>query len=411
MRILLVTPPMTQLNTPYPATAYLLGFLKQHAERLGLAVAQADPALALFLRLFSRDGLAKIVAAIDPAAQHPAVAQLRTHRERYLATVDPTIRFLQGKDPTLALRIVGRDFLPEGPRFAALASDSDDDDTLAWAFGALGLVDRAKHLASLYVDDLADAIKHGVDPHFELSRYGEKLGASAATFDALHGALAQPPTLVDDELAAITRALVDDHRPDLVGLTVPFPGNVYGAFRIARTIRAHTPKGCQNQPKIALGGGWVNTELRGLADPRVFDDVDFITLDDGERPLLALVEHLRDHSKPLRRTFIREHQTVVLRDDPQLHDIPLAHAGTPSWHGLPLHDYVSLVEMLNPMHRLWSDGRWNKLTIAHGCYWKQCSFCDVTLDYIARYDPVAADVLVDRIQAIANETGQTGFHF
>ena len=38
------------------------------------------------------------------------------------------------------------------------------------------------------------------------------------------------------------------------------------------------------------------------------------------------------------------------------------------------------------MHRLWSDGRWNKLTIAHGCYWKKCTFCDITLDYIARYD-------------------------
>ena len=38
------------------------------------------------------------------------------------------------------------------------------------------------------------------------------------------------------------------------------------------------------------------------------------------------------------------------------------------------------------MHRLWSDGRWNKLTVAHGCYWKKCSFCDVSLDYIGRYD-------------------------
>ena len=63
------------------------------------------------------------------------------------------------------------------------------------------------------------------------------------------------------------------------------------------------------------------------------------------------------------------------------------------------------------MNRLWSDGRWNKLTIAHGCYWKQCTFCDITLDYIARYDRAPADLLVDRIEAIIAETGQTGFHF
>jgi hypothetical protein len=62
------------------------------------------------------------------------------------------------------------------------------------------------------------------------------------------------------------------------------------------------------------------------------------------------------------------------------------------------------------MHRLWSDGRWNKLTVAHGCYWKKCSFCDVSLDYISRYDAASAATLVDRVEAIVRETGQTGFH-
>jgi hypothetical protein len=67
--------------------------------------------------------------------------------------------------------------------------------------------------------------------------------------------------------------------------------------------------------------------------------------------------------------------------------------------------------MLNPMNRLWSDGRWNKLTVAQGCYWKKCSFCDVSLDYISQYEAASASVMVDRVQAIVAETGQTGFHF
>jgi tRNA A37 methylthiotransferase MiaB len=67
--------------------------------------------------------------------------------------------------------------------------------------------------------------------------------------------------------------------------------------------------------------------------------------------------------------------------------------------------------MLNPMHRIWSDGRWNKLTLAHGCYWKKCNFCDVSLDYINRYDPSSADRIVDRMQEMIAETGQSGFHF
>jgi hypothetical protein len=92
-------------------------------------------------------------------------------------------------------------------------------------------------------------------------------------------------------------------------------------------------------------------------------------------------------------------------------DIAFENVGTPTWDGLPIGDYLSLLDMLNPMHRLWSDGRWNKLTIAHGCYWKKCSFCDVSLDYINRYETASASLLVDRIEAIIAETGQTGFHF
>ncbi|MDB4970166.1 MAG: radical protein [Myxococcales bacterium] len=404
---------MTQLNTPYPATAYLTGFLRQHAARLGFEVTQADPALELFLRLFSRAGLTRVLDALadrsrgrtrGKSAAPPTVAALLARADEYLDTVDAAVRFLQGRDPELALRIAGRAFVPEGARFAALAAG--DEDPLGWAFGSLGLQDRARHLASLYVDDLADAIRDGIDPRFELSRYGERLAASAPTFDLLRDALEGPPTLVDTLLDELTRELAARHRPDLVGLTVPFPGNVYGAFRIARAWKAAAPS-----TRIALGGGYVNTELRGLADPRVFDYVDYVTLDDGERPLLAIIEQLRSPAAPLLRTLVRDGDRVVERSDPTLHDVPMRDAGTPTYDGLPLDRYLSLFEMLNPMHRLWSSGRWNKLTIARGCYWKKCSFCDITLDYIARYDLAAADLLVDRIEALIAETGQTGFHF
>ncbi|MEZ4403827.1 MAG: radical SAM protein [Kofleriaceae bacterium] len=422
MRILLVTPPMTQLNTPYPATAYLCGFLRLHAERLGLTMAQADPALELFLRLYSRAGVtalaeritARLVANASAGKSRrermidPAVTRFLDNQARYAATVEAVVRFLQGRDPSLALRIAGREWLPEGPRFdaidTALAAEPGADP-LAWAFGDLGVADRAKYLASLYVDDVADVIARGEDAHFGLSRYGEKLATSATSFDGLAAALAAPPTLVDEYLADITRALVATHQPDVVGLTVPFPGNVFGALRMAQTVREVAPAA-----RIVLGGGYVNTELRGLREPRLFDLVDYVTLDDGEAPLLALLEHLRDPALPLLRTFVRVDGEVELRTAADRHDVPLRDAGTPTYAGLPLDRYLSVFEMLNPMHRLWSDGRWNKLTVAHGCYWKKCSFCDVTLDYIGRYDPVTADLLVDRIEAIVAETGQTGFH-
>ncbi|MCU1276490.1 MAG: hypothetical protein JWM53_36, partial [bacterium] len=184
---------MIQLNTSYPATAYLTGFLRQHEARVGFEVSQADPALELFLRLFSRAGLERVRDALAASSrprtrkQRPSasVASFVARAGEYIDTVDAAVRFLQGRDPGLALRIVGRSFLPEGPRFATTRDgdgerDGDGDaDSLAWAFGSLGLEDRARHLASLYVDDVADALRDGIDARFELSRYGERLAASA----------------------------------------------------------------------------------------------------------------------------------------------------------------------------------------------------------------------------------------
>jgi len=402
---------MTQINTPYPATAYLTGFLRSE----GVDARQADPGITLILKLLSRPGLKRIIDFLE--ARYPgetvkpkSVRHFLYHREKYLAIVDSLVRFLQGRDPTLSYRMVSEGFIPRGPRFQNLPlfpSDRPQDDGLDWAFGALGIQDRAQYLASLCIDDLSDVIRDGVDPKFELSKYGEKLGASAPSFTPLLEALRGLPTPVDEALDDITLSLLREHSPDVVGFSIPFPGNLYGAFRMAKVIRETNP-----QTKIIFGGGYVNTELRELTDARVFDWVDFIAFDDGEKPLLSILQHLKDPSgTPLLRTLVREEGEVVWKSHPGLHDIPFKNTPTPTYDGLPISQYLSLCELPNPMHRLWSDGRWNKLTIAHGCYWKKCSFCDVTLDYIGRYEPQKAAHIVDRIETLIAETGQSGFHF
>ena len=413
LRVLSVIPPMTQLNTPYPSTAYLTGFLRSR----GVDAVQEDLALKLVLRLLSPAGLDDIRAcaeALPKKQRTPLVQGFLDHFTRYRYTVGPTIAFLQGRDPTIAHRIASRTFLPEGPRFDAVDAyvdpdDPDGGDPLAWAFGAMGLADRARHLATLYLNELADILRDAVDARFEFVRYAESLSMSQPTFAPLAAALAAKPTLVDDYLRELTLEAIARHQPQLVLVSTPFPGSVYGAFRIAQAIKAAHPK-----IVTVLGGGFVNTELRELAEPRVFDHFDYVTLDDGERPLLALLEHLqgkRGRSR-LVRAFVRDADTGAVRYINLVEpDVPFAEVGTPTWDGLPLDGYLSVLDMLNPMHRLWSDGRWNKLTVAHGCYWKKCTFCDVSLDYIGRYDGAAASLLVDRIEAIIAETGQTGFHF
>ena len=408
-RVLALIPPMTQLNTPYPSTAYLTGFLRSR----GIAALQEDLALTLVLDLLTAPHLATIAEqarALPKRRRSESVAAFLDALPKHLAVVAPVLRFLQGDDPTLAHRIAARTFLPEGPRFAALERFDGSDsggDPLAWAFGALGVQDRARHLATLYLNDLSDVIRDVADPRFEFVRYAESLAASQSSFEPLAAALAAPETLVDATLRAATTAALARHRPHVVLLSVPFPGTVYAAFRIAQTIKKIAPK-----TVIVLGGGYVNTELRELAEPRVFDFFDYVTLDDGERPLLALFEHLdggRTRER-LVRTFHRQGDAVVYANHAEP-DVPFSETGTPTWDGLPLGRYLSLLDLLNPMHRLWSDGHWNKLTVAHGCYWKKCSFCDVTLDYISRYEAASAELLVDRIEQVVAETGQTGFHF
>ena len=417
-RVLSLIPPMTQLNTPYPSTAYITGFLRSR----GFSAVQEDLALALVLALFSRDGLQQVrgVVHATPMADRTALVQAFDDQfDRYQATITAAVSFLQGRDATLAHRIGSRAFLPEGPRFASLDVYVDDDggDPLAWAFGALGAQDRARHIATLYLNDIADVLRDAVDSRFEFVRYAESLAGSQASFDALAQALAAPLNLVDRTLVALALDSVKRHAPTLVLLSTPFPGTVYAAFRIAQAIKAHDPS-----IVIALGGGFVNTELRDLAEPRVFDHFDYVTLDSGERPLLALLDHLQGKRSQQRlvRTFVRNATNVAANEQAPSQvkyinmieaDVAFAEVGTPTWDGLPLGHYLSLLDMLNPMHRLWSDGRWNKLTVAHGCYWKKCSFCDVSLDYISRYEGASAATLVDRIEAIVAETGETGFHF
>ncbi|MBI3994458.1 MAG: radical SAM protein, partial [Nitrospirae bacterium] len=400
-RLLLLTPPFTQLNSPYPATAYLTGYLQSKSN----SVFQADLGIETFLTLFSGPGLGRLFEAIDLSKRRdrtsgPGVERAISLKDRYLDTIDPVIRFLQGDDLTWATQICRRRFLPEGPRFSIL----DDDQ---WAFGSLGLTDRAKHLASLYLDDLADLIQATVDPRFGLSRYAERLATSATSFDPIDKALCEPPGLIDRMLEEVLDSQMKTVKPRLVGITVPFPGNLYGALRSAAFIRRRYPG-----VKIALGGGYVNTELRELSEPRLFDFVDYVTLDAGERPLEALLESFDEPEKGrLCRTFIRRNGKVEYINTASEQELPFAETGTPTYRGLPLRSYLSLVEMLNPMHRLWSDGRWNKLTVAHGCYWKKCAFCDIGLDYIQRYEPAPATLLAGRIEALIEETGETGFHF
>jgi hypothetical protein len=394
--ILLITPPFTQLNTPYPATAYIKGFLNTKS----ISAFQMDLGIEVILELFSKKGLSDLVSDCEIAHFSENSQRILSLWNDYINTIDAVIAFLQGKNSTLARQICSRNFLPEASRFNQL-------DDMEWAFGNMGMQDKAKHLATLYLEDISDFIVECVDENFGFSRYAERLGRSANSFYELYSELQNETTHIDKITLKILEERVREIQPNLVLISVPFPGNLYSAFRCAQYIKLHYPL-----VKIAMGGGFPNTELRSLKDKRVFEFFDFITLDDGELPVELLNSNVKiPNSNEFKRTFILENNEVVYKNNTTKTDYKQSDVGTPDYSDLFLDKYISVIEIANPMHSLWSDGRWNKLTMAHGCYWGKCTFCDVSLDYIKIYEPVAAKILVDRMEELIVQTGETGFHF
>ncbi len=397
--ILFLTPPFTQLNTPYPATAYLKGFFNT----LNVSTQQIDLGLDVTLRIFSKSGYTSIFEILDTHEIDLSenANRIYTLATSYQSTIDAVISFLQGNNPTLAHSIVTRSYLPEASRFSHL-------EDLDWAFGDLGIQDKAKHLATLYLEDMADLIMEAIDPDFGFSRYAEKIAIAASNFDEIHELVESEPHFIDALIIDELEKSLTLHSPKMVAISIPFPGNLYGALKVGQHIKTHYP-----HIIVVMGGGYPNTELRSLSDTRMFKYTDFITLDDGEAPLSILLEHVegKRNIKSLKRTLtVIDNEVQYLNGAPEP-DFNHWEVGTPDYTGLQLSRYISVIEIANPMHRLWSDGRWNKLTLAHGCYWGKCTFCDISLDYIKRYQPVTASYLCDQIETIIAQTGETGFHF
>src|SRR5262249_51116722 len=397
LKIAMVVPPISDLNTLYSAAPRLAAWLR----KLGHAVDQVDLSLELFLRMFSRAGLERLFAALDPRAIRGEAEDVYYNRDRYVRGIDDAVAFLQGRDPAMAHRIVRGDFLPEGPQFRGQSPRARQA-----SFGRWGKVDLARHLVTLMLLDLTQLFQT-ISPHLGFVHYAEKLAASTPSFDGLAAELARPPNAIEAMMIEAAAAAIGDD-VDLVCFTCPFPGMLMGSLVIGKWLAAERPRA-----RRGLGGGFPSTELRRVEDPRFFDCFDYLVLDDGEGPLeriCARLEGRRDVA--LHRTFTREGGEVVYHE--------LADAAAPRFRELPAPDYTGhrmdryihpISSGENPFDRLLNDGPWLKLTAAHGCYWKKCTFCDIHLAYIDDFDPLSARELADQMDALHAQTGLSSFHF
>ena len=396
-KVLLITPPFTQLNTPYPASCYLKGFL----DSKGVETNQCDLSIELFNAFFTKHNIQRVFDEVrgQKEIHYPLIWE---QQDAYINKVDTVIGFLKKHETTTAYQILHDSYLPRAHRFEKL------DDDLSWAFGNLGILDKAKHFATLFIEELGDFIKANVDEFFSFTRYAERISSSASSFNEIDDYLSYEATLIESELLKLLAQKLEEYTPNLVCFSIPFPGNLFSALRCGQFIKHYYPN-----ITVAFGGGYCNTELRTLTDTRVFNFVDYITLDDGEAPVLKIIEFLdgKITEDQLERTYLIKDKKVFYQNKIPNTIFHHKNLPAPSYKGLKHDLYLSFLDVMNPMHRLWSDGRWNKLTISHGCYWKQCTFCDVTLDYIGNYENTTADDLVNKIESIVAETGTTGFHF
>ena len=301
MRLLLLTPPLLQPNTPYPATMHLTGYLAS----LGLDVHQRDLSIKVVRDILLRHG--------DD-------------------TTDELLEFLGGGAP------------PE-----------------------------AKRAASEVIVRLAARIRDRIDPDFGFSRYAEPLCRAVPDFGDLERRVRRRGVM-DRFLERRLREAMDEVRPDVVGVTCPFPGTLVAAFKIARSVRRRYPG-----VRLVLGGGYVSTELREMSDRRPFRYFDEFQFDEGYAPLARMM----GVENPRVPAFVR-----------------------PSYRGIDWDEYFDVVETDNPVMNLWNSGKWVKLVMARGCYWHRCAFCDVRLPYIGGFRMPDAKAVVDAMEALG-----TRFHF
>lgn len=404
VKVLLISPPSRPPAEPYSATPYLAGFLRSN----GVDVAQEDASLALLLRLFSQTGLERVARALRTTASRAdkGFAVAETYQRAFLEdpsphihTIDGVVRFAQGKDRSFAWHIL-RGEPPFDGSFFPIPKDIHE------FYGPLSSQDKAGHIVGSYLSRLQGLVLAGVDNCYDpavSAKYDH------VRTDELLADLDHPPTVVEEYLSEIVGDYLSRHQPGLVGLTIPFPTEILGAFKIARIIRQHS-----KDIAIAIGGGTVNAKFRKNTDPRLFDLVDFISMDNGETPLLHIVEHLQGtRSKhELRRTRVRDNGRVTFVGGDQNDDLKNVRTACPDFSDFTLSDYLPcLYPITSLMQKLSSDGPWLPIFMAHGCYWSRCEFCTVALPMIGCFAPLPVEQLIETVQRSIADTGLRGFFF
>lgn len=399
MKIAFVIPPLVDSNGPYASAPRLTAWLRS----LGHEVDIVDLSLEVLLRVFCREGLERMFDAVDTSKLTPRVEDVLLNKQQYIDTIDSAVAFVQNRDVSPAHRIANGNLLPNGP----FLRDHPVDKRRV-AYGKWGIMAQSRFVVGGMMTDLVELFRETIAPHFLLNAYGEKLIEDGATLDEILAVLDQPNELESVMMDAAADSIAED--VDMVCVSSPFTGTVLGALILGRWLGEHRP----NVPRV-LGGAMPTTALRNMTDPRIFEFYDYVVIDDGEVPLRQLCARLEGKDAALHNTFVREDDKVVWNGPATsgegcapvgFRDVPF-----PDYTGMQLDRYLHLTLGLAHSSRLLSEGLWLRITAAHGCYWKKCTFCDIDLPLVGDFEPRRAAEVADEMDALHEQTGLSSFIF
>jgi hypothetical protein len=385
MKILIISPPFSQLNSPYASLPFLQGFLKAN----GIDCTVLDLGIKVTNAMYSKEGLKKLRGYIEQnQIETEDTRFFLDNFDKYSRCIDDLVLFLKGRTARFEI---------DNPTWKMSSSALKKD------VSGLNDFEYERYLASLYLEDIFLFFK-AASPDYGLSRYAESLSLSPPVFDIVRNGLDDDSLTDGFMISELEKCGIEKY--DIIAFTIPFPGTLTGALKCSKHIKKNFPG-----KTIVFGGGYINTELRSLTDPGIFDFTDFICLDDGELPFLKITEFCDGKIKKdqLVRTYCSEDGEVKFYDSSDKSAEIIR--GTPDYSGLDMEDYIPVLESVNPMIRLWSENNTLKLRLTKGCYWHRCTFCDTSLPYISDYSPEKIDDLINDIRIMTEHTGITRFHF
>ncbi len=363
VKLALIYPPACDPTAPYPAIPALAGFLRPQ----GIEVLPVDANLDGFLALLQRDPLTRLADHIERR-----IANLRRRRalDHHAQLELLTLAQARGQARAVPDGIsAALDILRTGDRFYDPGLYAD---AVATVSAALRVVAAA--YAPLQLDFTAYRTPFALTTPAEIARDADP---------------ARNP--FDDYLTRKLIPCLRQARPDAIGLSVCFPGQLVPAYSFALKLKAAFP-----EAHLVAGGPaltQVLLRLQGQSLARALGPFDSAVVFEGEHTLLALCRALSEKSSPA----LDEIPNLVLRDPlvgarylPGPLAVDLRTLPAPDFDGLPLDRYLS-PHLLLPYDP------------TRGCYWGRCAFCHYGLAATgtARYRERAVDTVVQHLAALS----------